>query len=109
MPNSISMRLFLLIHVGMMVEAGCDFDLQVEIRKNTGKPVAPNLDLARCHHLANTTELSGRQRRATHGNGVSTITGLVLTFSPRMPSKMEPYRVSIFFIECAANSECTRP
>ena len=26
----------------------------------------------------------------TQGNGVSMITGLVLTFSPRMPSKIEP-------------------
>ena len=38
------MRHCLLRHDGMMAESGCHFDVQVEIRKNTGKPVPPILD-----------------------------------------------------------------
>src|SRR5262249_17954541 len=45
----------------------------------------------------------------THGNGVTTSTGLVDTFSPRIPSKTDPYIVSIFARAWAAISWWTRP
>jgi hypothetical protein len=38
--------LLLLTRVGLIAEPGWHFDVQVEIRKSTGKPVAANLDLA---------------------------------------------------------------